>query len=125
MKKLYLSFCLSFLSLNLFAQSISLPFVEDFESGQNGWTAGGTNNTWTFGTPNKLGLSSAPSGTNAWVLGGLTGSHNNNEDSFVQSPEYDFTAITVGITLSATDVLTVQSGTADALTFQAFGSEVA
>lgn len=37
----------------------------------------------------------------------------------------DFTAITVGITLGATDVLTVQSGTGDALTFQAFGSEVA
>jgi hypothetical protein len=37
----------------------------------------------------------------------------------------DFTAITVGITLAATDVITVQSGTADALTFQAFGSEIA
>lgn len=40
-------------------------------------------------------------------------------------PANDFTAITVGITLAATDVLTVQTGTADALTFQAFGSEVA
>jgi len=37
----------------------------------------------------------------------------------------DFVAITVGITLAATDVITVQSGTADALTFQAFGSEIA
>lgn len=37
----------------------------------------------------------------------------------------DFKAITVGITLAATDVITVQSGTADALTFQAFGSEIA
>ena len=37
----------------------------------------------------------------------------------------DFTAVTVGITLAATDVITVQSGTADALTFQAFGSEIA
>ena len=37
----------------------------------------------------------------------------------------NFTAITVGITLAATDVITVQSGTADALTFQAFGSEIA
>lgn len=36
----------------------------------------------------------------------------------------DFKAITVGITLAASDVITVQSGTADALTFQAFGSEV-
>lgn len=31
---------------------------------------------------------------------------------------------TQGITLGATDVITVQSGTANAITFQAFGSEV-
>lgn len=37
----------------------------------------------------------------------------------------DFKAVTVGITLAATDVVTIQSGTADALTFQAFGSEIA
>lgn len=37
----------------------------------------------------------------------------------------DFKAITVGITLAAGDIITVQSGIADALTFQAFGSEVA
>jgi len=37
----------------------------------------------------------------------------------------DFTAVTVGITLAATDVITVRSGTANALTFQAFGSEIA
>lgn len=33
--------------------------------------------------------------------------------------------ITAGLTLSAGDVISVRSGTADALTFQAFGSEVA
>lgn len=32
---------------------------------------------------------------------------------------------TVGLTLGDTDVLTVRTGTANALTFQAFGSEVA
>lgn len=37
----------------------------------------------------------------------------------------DFIAITVGLTLATTDVITVQSSTADAITFQAFGSEVA
>lgn len=36
----------------------------------------------------------------------------------------DFTAVTVGFTLGATDAITVQSGTANALTFQAFGSEI-
>lgn len=34
------------------------------------------------------------------------------------------TALTLGITLGASDVVTVQSGTGSALTFQAFGSEI-
>jgi len=34
-------------------------------------------------------------------------------------------SFTIGITLAATDVLTVQTGTADALTFTAFGTELA
>ena len=34
-------------------------------------------------------------------------------------------AFTLGITLAATDVITVQTGTANALTFTAFGSELA
>lgn len=34
------------------------------------------------------------------------------------------TTIGIGITLSATDVITVQSSDADAITFQAFGTEV-
>ena len=34
------------------------------------------------------------------------------------------TALTLGITLAATDVLTVRTGTANALTFTAFGSEI-
>mgnify|MGYP000317128902 CR=1 FL=1 len=33
-------------------------------------------------------------------------------------------AFTEGITLATTDVITVQTGTANALTFQAFGSEI-
>ena len=37
----------------------------------------------------------------------------------------DFKAVTIGITLEATDVITVVSGTANALSFQAFGSEIA
>jgi hypothetical protein len=32
--------------------------------------------------------------------------------------------ITSGLTLATTDVITVRSGTADAITFQAFGSEI-
>lgn len=34
------------------------------------------------------------------------------------------TTLTLGITITATDVLTIQSGTANALTFTAFGCEI-
>jgi hypothetical protein len=34
------------------------------------------------------------------------------------------TTLTLGITIAATDILTVRSGTANALTFTAFGSEI-
>lgn len=37
----------------------------------------------------------------------------------------DFKAITIGITVNSTDVISVRSSIADALTFQAFGSETA
>jgi hypothetical protein len=33
------------------------------------------------------------------------------------------TAITIGVTLAATDIISVQTGTANALTFQLFGQE--
>lgn len=36
----------------------------------------------------------------------------------------DFKAITIGITLAAGDVITVATDTANALSFQAFGSEI-
>lgn len=42
----------------------------------------------------------------------------------VSIPGASTTAFTLGITLAATDVLTVRTGTANALTFTAFGSEI-
>lgn len=39
-------------------------------------------------------------------------------------PANDLTAVTVGVTLAAGDILTVRAGTGNALTFQAFGSEI-
>jgi len=43
----------------------------------------------------------------------------------VSIPANSVQAFTLGITLATTAVVTVQSGTANALTFQAFGSEIA
>lgn len=72
----------------------SYPYYEDFESGQNGWTINnGSAGTWAFGTPAKAVINSAASGVNAFVNGGLTGSYNDNDNSYVEGPCFDFTNI--------------------------------
>lgn len=43
----------------------------------------------------------------------------------VTVPANGFLSLTLGITLAATDVLTVRTGTSNALTFTAFGTELA
>lgn len=68
------------------------PYFENFENGTGGWNAGGTNNSWAFGTPAKDVIQGAASGSNAWVTGGLgTGTYNVNEDSYVIGPCFDLT----------------------------------
>lgn len=71
----------------------TFPFVEDFESGQNGWASGGTNSTWAFGTPAGTVINSASSGVNAWCTGNLTGSYLNSDNSYVQGPCFDFSTV--------------------------------
>jgi gliding motility-associated-like protein len=69
------------------------PHVEDFETGPV-WTSFqfyGAND-WAWGTPAHPVINTAGSGTKSWCLGGLTGSfYQFNEQSWVQSPCYDFT----------------------------------
>ncbi|KAA9340548.1 T9SS type A sorting domain-containing protein [Adhaeribacter soli] len=67
-----------------------LPYIQPFDLQALGWTAGGTNSSWALGTPNKPNLTSAASGTKAWVTGGLTGQYHANENSWLQSPRFDF-----------------------------------
>lgn len=68
------------------------PYFETFENGVAGWTEEGTNSSWDFGTPNKIVIQGAASGSNAWSTGGLgTGLYNANEDSWIEGPCFDFT----------------------------------
>ncbi|MFK7904044.1 MAG: hypothetical protein AB8B69_02920, partial [Chitinophagales bacterium] len=72
----------------------SLPYYEDFESGEGDWKAVGDENTWAFGTPDKTTIKGASSGVNAWTTGGLsTGKHINGEKSYAISPCFDFSTI--------------------------------
>ncbi|MFK7925220.1 MAG: GEVED domain-containing protein, partial [Bacteroidia bacterium] len=71
----------------------TFPYLEDFESGNGGWTEDGTGGTWALGTPAKAVINSAASGVNAWVTGGLTGQYNNGDNSFILGPCFDFTTL--------------------------------
>ncbi|MBK7433519.1 MAG: gliding motility-associated C-terminal domain-containing protein [Chitinophagaceae bacterium] len=72
----------------------SFPYTEGFEANDGGWTTGGTASDWTWGTPAKPVITGASAGTKCWVTGGLTGSsYNNSENSWLQSPCFDFTLL--------------------------------
>ncbi len=112
------------------AQISSFPYLEDFESGDGGWVANNvTNGTWALGTPAGTVINSAASGANAWVTN-LTGNYNNNENSFVQSPVFDFTDLSApGIQFSiwwnaefSWDGLVLQSSVNGGSTWQNVGS---
>ncbi len=73
-----------------------LPVYETFDTEEySGWTLSmeGQNQTWELGQPSNTVISSAASGQNAWVTN-LDGLYNNNEDSFIESPCFDFSGYT-------------------------------
>lgn|GEM_PF-420153 len=70
----------------------SYPYMEDFATGANGWAADGTNSTWELGTPAGTVINSAASDANSWMTG-LATIYNNNEDSWVIGPCFDFSSL--------------------------------
>ena len=97
MKRSYLYFILLILLINstMYAQCVTTyPFVEDFETGPSGWTSGGANSDWTWGTPAKVRITGAGSGNSCWISGGLTNAnYNGGEKAWIQSPCFDFTSV--------------------------------
>ncbi len=73
----------------------AFPYLNDFESGRGGWKVApnSANSSWQFGQPSAPMLNAAASGLNAWVTN-LSGAYNNNENSFLVSPCFDFSGLT-------------------------------
>ncbi len=75
----------------------SYPYFENFEgTALTGWAPGGTNSTWVLGKPAKSIINSAASGTKSWVTS-LTGSYSANEQSFVASPCFNMSSLTLPV----------------------------
>lgn len=80
------------------------PYLENFENGNGGFEAfnttnGAVNGTWALGTPAATIIQGAASGDNAWTTN-LTGNYNNNDNSWVEGPCFDFTTIDSGAYVS-------------------------
>lgn len=72
------------------------PYREGFENDEGGWVAGGAGSSWAWGSPVKSIISGAGSGNNCWITGGLTnGAYNSGEASWLKSPCFDLSAITL------------------------------
>jgi hypothetical protein len=72
-----------------------LPFFESFE-GNLSFTIEGTNSSWSIGTPNNTLINRARLGQNAAVTN-LSGNYNNNENSYLVLPCFDFSQDTTPI----------------------------
>lgn len=70
----------------------TFPYSEDFEA-EHGWDIDGTSPSWEVATPAGEIINSAASGSKAFITN-ADGSHNKDEASFVQSPEFDFSSLT-------------------------------
>lgn len=77
----------------------SFPYIEDFELGNGGWIASGVASTWAWGTPAGTIITSAAGGTSAWITN-LTGTYNNSESSYIESPCLDLSSLAVDPVLS-------------------------
>jgi hypothetical protein len=72
----------------------SFPYLQNFEGGEGSWHSAGKNNSWAYGTPAATRINRAASGSKAWKTN-LTGNYNDGEKSYLYSPCFDITGMTV------------------------------
>lgn len=71
----------------------AFPYQEGFEASA-AWNSGGTGNDWAWGTPSKPVITAAGGGAKCWIVGGLTtSSYSPGEQSWLESPCFDFSAL--------------------------------
>ncbi len=82
--------------------TLEAPYAQGFEQWDGGWfvETGSVAPSWAYGTPNKAFIATAAEGEKAWVTGGLAGAYNINEKSYLHSPCYDFSSLTIDPYLS-------------------------
>ena len=70
----------------------SYPYFEDFEGGDGFWYTDGIKPSWEYGQPVGQKISTAGSGTKAWVTN-LDGNYNDYETSYLYSPCFNIASL--------------------------------
>ncbi|MCB9235802.1 MAG: T9SS type A sorting domain-containing protein [Bacteroidia bacterium] len=86
----------------------SFPYSQGFETGSGGWSAYGAASSWELGVPAGPFITAAANGVNAWVTN-LDGDYNNNEMSYLESPCFDFSALTADPQLSFSHIFETET----------------
>jgi hypothetical protein len=87
----------------------SFPYLENFENGDGTWyTVDSSRGSWDYGTPSSAKINRAASGNKAWKTN-LYGYYNNNETSYLYSPCFDVSSMTIP-TLSFSLSLDIEDG---------------
>lgn len=74
------------------APNVAIYMFADFEEDNGGFTSGGTNNSWEWGTPSS-GPMNAYSGSKVWATN-LAGNYLNSANCWLQTPEIDLAGCT-------------------------------
>jgi hypothetical protein len=69
-----------------------LPYEQNFESDNDFWRVEGIGSSFEYGIPSGSVISTAASGTKAWVTN-LDGDYNDGEDSYLVGPCFDFSGV--------------------------------
>ena len=73
--------------------TVTLPYLENFETTNGGFLTGGANSSWEWGAPAGAYIPNAGQGSLAWVTN-LDGNYNSNELSYLYTPYFDGTSST-------------------------------
>ena len=77
----------------------TLPYSQNFDANDGGYTTVGTSSSWDWGVPAATFINAAASAPNAWVTN-LSGPFNQNEMSYLVSPCFNFSGLTADPFLS-------------------------
>ncbi|MCX6257020.1 MAG: T9SS type A sorting domain-containing protein [Bacteroidia bacterium] len=83
----------SYLTVYSYGVVNTFPYLQDFDSGNGSWLAGGSNSSWDVGVPPYVYLPAYKSAGDGFYKTNLNGWYNNSEQSWVESPCFDFTTV--------------------------------